>query len=482
MICNVRRTRESPHLVKFQSDRKENVMKNRAELKEIKAFPEELEGRSMLYDSTFGQRVRTNFKAYAAGFVLSTYGRTDGAIVFSVYKWEEDYESTVEGKPLLTKRLDDLVDGECAYVKFDTPLCAGEYLFSIDKVEGYVGFFRNGGTWDGGDNLGFKSYYYEGGVPRPYDTALCFLTDEVPDEPFSPCLEYQDTTDGTHMPPPEAERPAFDREVMPDTWVFVDGLGRKSLTNKEVGDPKPDKQLCMFFWNWHDVDGWGYRSPKLDSDEPINIQKAMEKHPEAKNDYYHPVWGNRENADQKYFWNEPVFGHYMTEDKWVLRRQAELLANVGVDAVFTDNTNGDQTWQSGYHEVLEEWQKATADGVKAPKFSFFMPFTERWGGKTNLQLSFVYNDMYRKNKWQNMWYYLDGKPMLLARGEETLGDDNFSRELKNFFTFRKGVGQYVNDGETGEWGWLSMYPQTLYYKNQEDREVGKVVRPPWALR
>ena len=449
-------------------------MSKNIQLKEIKAFPEELKGRCMLYDSTFGQRVKTTFKTYAAGFVLSTYGRTGGAIVFAVYNWKDDYESTVAGEPITIQRLEELADGECAYVNFDTPLDAGEYLFSIDKVEGYVGFYRNGGTWGGGDNLGFKSYYYEGGVPRPYDTALCFLTDEIPDEPFLPCLEYQDTTDGTHTPPPEAERPVFEREVMPDTWVFVDGLGRKSLTNKDVGDPKPDKQLCMFFWNWHDVDGWGYRAPELDSDEPINIQKAMEKHPEAKNDYNHPVWGNTENATQKFFWNEPVFGHYMTGDRWVLRRQAELLANVGVDAIFTDNTNGDQTWQSGYREVLEEWQKATADGVRAPKFSFFMPFTERWGGKTNMQLSFVYNDMYRKNKWQNMWYYLDGKPMLLARGEETLGDDNFGGELKNFFTFRKGVGQYVNEGELGEWGWLSMYPQTLYYKNQEEKDAGKV--------
>ncbi|MBE6694742.1 MAG: hypothetical protein E7589_08255 [Ruminococcaceae bacterium] len=453
-------------------------MKSRTELMEIKAFPGELKGRTMLYDSTFGQRVHVNFKVHAAGFVLSAYGRTDNAITFSVYGWTENYEKTVQNPPLASRRFEGVEDDACCYLYFDTPLDAGEYLFSIGRVAGYVGIYRDGESWGGGTNGSSKGYYYEGGVPRPYDTSLCLLTDDMPNEPFSPCLEYQDTTDGTHTPPAKTELPAdslvYTHEVMPDTWVFVDGLGRRSLTHKDVGDVKPDKEIGMFFWDWHDVDGWGYRSPKLDSDEPVNIQKAMDKHPEAKNDYNHPVWGNTDNAHQKYFWNEPVYGHYMTGDRWVLRRQAELLANAGVDFIMTDNTNGDQVWQSGYRAMMDEWHKATKSGVKAPKVSFFLPFTERWGGKTNFQLSYLYNDIYRKNKWQDMWYYLDGKPMVLARGEETLGDDNFGKELKSFFTFRKGVGQYVNEGELGEWGWLSMYPQTLYYKTEEDRASGNV--------
>ena len=35
-------------------------------------------------------------------------------------------------------------------------------------------------------------------------------------------------------------------ELMPDTWVFTDALGRTSLSNAEVGDPRTDRTLALF--------------------------------------------------------------------------------------------------------------------------------------------------------------------------------------------------------------------------------------------
>ena len=58
-------------------------------------------------------------------------------------------------------------------------------------------------------------------------------------------------------------------EVMPDTWVFTDGLGRVSLTNAEVGDPREDKTVSMFFWTWHNG------RPTV-----LNINDIAEKYPE----------------------------------------------------------------------------------------------------------------------------------------------------------------------------------------------------------
>jgi len=47
-------------------------------------------------------------------------------------------------------------------------------------------------------------------------------------------------------------------------------------------------------------------------------------------------------------WNEPLFGCYDTDDRWVLRKHAEMLANAGMDVIIFDNTNGTFTWKESY--------------------------------------------------------------------------------------------------------------------------------------
>ena len=80
------------------------------------------------------------------------------------------------------------------------------------------------------------------------------------------------TEDETVSPPPEYVIPEdsliYTHEVMPDTWVFTDGLGRTSLTNAEVGNPREGKEIAMFFWTWH-----------LGRPQPLNVNDAVEQYP-----------------------------------------------------------------------------------------------------------------------------------------------------------------------------------------------------------
>ena len=49
------------------------------------------------------------------------------------------------------------------------------------------------------------------------------------------------------------------------------------------------------------------------------------------------------------------------------------------------------------------------------------------------------------------------------------------KEISGFFTFRAGQPGYVVDKTTNsEWGWLSMFPQAIYYKDNSDRKNGVV--------
>ncbi|MBR7137257.1 MAG: hypothetical protein IKC99_04290 [Clostridia bacterium] len=266
--------------------------------------------------------------------------------------------------------------------------------------------------------------------------------------------------------PPAYEIPADSllntHKVMPDTWVFTDGLGRTSLTNADVGDPKDDKTLAMFYWTWHtkETAQHGY----------TDTTKVLALYPEAQNDYDHPAW---EGTGRYCFWNEPIYGFYTTEDPWVLRRQAELLANAGVDVVFTDNTNGTYTWKESYDALFAAWDDAQTNGaVNVPKVSFMLPFYDI--PSTEVQLQSLYEDIYRPERYPNLWFYYEDKPMIMARAQE-IDKSSSTAAFLDSFTFRAGQAGYkIFRSSPGEWGWLSTAPQALYYKNWEDWQNGTV--------
>lgn len=240
--------------------------------------------------------------------------------------------------------------------------------------------------------------------------------------------------------------------VKPGTWVFTDALGRTSLTNAEVGDPVTGKTLAMFYWDWH-VSEAG--SPRLGY-TPVNVQQLMEAHPEIKNDYSSSYWGSASSSI--YFWNEPIYGYYASTDGWVIRRQSELLANAGVDAIFFDNTNGTFTWKSAYTAVFNTFTDAKSDGVDVPQVSFMLPFAANADSST--QATNLYNSVYSIGKWSDLWYRLEGKPFLMAYS------GNLSTTLKNFFSFRAGHGTYTASSSSAKgstyWGWLNVYPQPVF--------------------
>ncbi len=250
-------------------------------------------------------------------------------------------------------------------------------------------------------------------------------------------------------------------KVMPDTWVFTDGLGRVSLTYEDVGGPREDKTVAMMYWDWHTRD--------FASQGALNTTEFMKLYPEAKNDYQNAAW------PQKYsrycFWNEPIYGYYRTTDTWVLRRQAELLANLGVDVVFNDHTNGSLTFEEGYMALFETWQAARADGVASPDISFIFPFTSSSGSNLAEQQlgADIYANIYETDKYSDMWFMWDGAPMVMGSYSYFT-----NTEIKNTFTWRRAQSKYVASDDTNRWGWLSTYPQALHYKDSADMANGNV--------
>ncbi len=239
--------------------------------------------------------------------------------------------------------------------------------------------------------------------------------------------------------------------IDPTTWVAEDGLGRTLPGNEDTGGPRQDKFVGVFYWTWH---------YNFANNEPRNVTQISKQYPDIMLDYNNPIWNNY--LAGAYFWNEPIYGYYRSTDKYVLRKQVELLADAGVDVLFFDCTNGTFTWKPAYTALLEVMEEARADGINAPKIAFMMQFAAT--SESAEEIKSVYKDIYQKGKFQDSWFYWEGKPLMMAHPDNLSTINELEKEILEFFTFRKNDPSYFTETPATQesWGWLSVYPQTKY--------------------
>ena len=393
----------------------------------------------------------------AVGMYLSTYGRPDVRARLELYPWDTDYVTTVAGEPIAAVDVNPVVDNTRNMLEFAVQP-AGEYLAVVWNQRDRLAVWMDREYSVGG------FFYYEG-VEREGAMNMTVRFTQPVDDPFAAVDAGVHYTGQVEVPPESVPAPDSLLTVRPadsSSWTATDGLGRTLPTNEEVGDVKEDKIVAMFYWDWHE-------RARASTVKPFNVQKAYEQAPEAKNDYNHPIWAG---AQWMNFWNEPIYGYYSSLDEWVLRKQAELLADAGVDVIFFDNTNGTYTWRECYTKVFKVFAQARADGVNTPKISFLLPFGSV--ADTQAQMHMLYEDIYKPGKYQELWFYFDGKPMVMAnKGYIDPRGDKIDKEIISFFTFRSPVAGYTDkSGEAGSWGWLSTYPQASY--PSEDGSVEQI--------
>ena len=112
------------------------------------------------------------------------------------------------------------------------------------------------------------------------------------------------------------------RDTMPDTWSATDALGRMLPLSGEIGSPKANRTVGIFYFNWHAAFG---------NKEVYDIAKILAANPSA------PPWGP---LYAPHYWNEPRFGYYRPDDPWVIRKHVQMLTDAGVDMLIFDVTNG----------------------------------------------------------------------------------------------------------------------------------------------
>jgi len=228
----------------------------------------------------------------------------------------------------------------------------------------------------------------------------------------------------------------------------IDALGRTlSLQLPDVPQPRNDRYVGLFYFSW--LAQHGNRGP-------YDISKIVKEHPEAIHHPNHPAWGP---LNAYHHWGESIFGYYTSNDVWVKRKHVQMLTDAGIDFLIIDATNAHPYLEQCLQlmAILDEYQK---QGWNVPKMVFY---TNSQSGRTIEQ---IYEGIYKRNLHPNLWFYWEGKPLIVGHPEQC------SDEVRAFFRIKKS--QWPNEGRFHADGfpWMAFErPQHVFKNAQGENEV-----------
>lgn len=258
------------------------------------------------------------------------------------------------------------------------------------------------------------------------------------------------------------------RDTMPDTWVAIDQMGRALPTAKEVGGPRKDRTVMMFYF---------INRGELDPDPakrygPFDNTKILKADPSAIDNPASPPWGPYGTS---HYWGESQYGYYLSCDEYVIAKHAQQLCDAGVDTLVYDTSNFncfDREEPVGYFyntfmTIFRVFDRLRREGRRTPKVCFLFNF---WSGPYAVRQ--VYKDVYSKGLYREHWFMWDGKPLVMYDPEK-LGEQD--EEIRSFFTFRRPMPDYFY-GPKGpdQWAWCEISPQHAFYSAAHPDEVESV--------
>ena len=193
------------------------------------------------------------------------------------------------------------------------------------------------------------------------------------------------------------------RDIYSDTWVATDALGRTMPAPAAVGPLKEDQRrvVGIFYMSWHS-DGLATRRSPYSAD----VTKILAADPEARLDANHPLW----DGGEMHHWGEPEEGYFLSKDEYVIYKDMSMLADAGVDVLILDVTNGVEYWDE-WEVLFRVMERMKAQGNKVPEICFWT-----FNGTVITVVQDLYDRIYKAGKHKDLWFYWDGKPLLLYNG------------------------------------------------------------------
>lgn len=218
----------------------------------------------------------------------------------------------------------------------------------------------------------------------------------------------------------------------------TDALGR---TLHDVKGFREDRYVGLFYFLW-----LGQQNQK----EVYDITSILRTH--SINELVDINSGKFPN-DDVYFFNEPLFGYYNSEDPWVIRKHIELFIYAQIDFLVFDITNGiyyDKVW----FRVLEILDKYRLEGYKVPQIVFFT------NTRSDEAVKHVYQYLYKRDLYKELWFYGPyDKPLIIANADKI---KDIPDDIRNFFHIREAQWPLEPTKENGFPYMDLAKPQHLY--------------------
>ena len=408
-------------------------------------------------------RFKTSEPFLSVAVSCPSYSNNVGNLRLSLFRWTETLEKTEKTEPILRQTFVNFRDNALLGLRAssESPLPAGEYLLVLDSATEMVG------VWTHEQNPCNVQCFFNG-KPMAQTVQICWSYQRLLSFPFRGTWENYKRAAAPATCPPEpklnADDPVVKYDVQPDVFAATDDLGRTLPDQSAVGPVRPGKQVGIFYWTWHENEHINF--PRVyNNTQIIRDNPGIEDRPDD------PAWGEMRRP---HHWDKPLLDYYITTDKWVLRKHAQALANAQIDVAIFDCTNGTRTWMDSTWALLETWSQARKDGVNTPKIAFMLPF---WDQNYNaVDLRQLYRDIYRDGKYQELWFYWQGKPLIYGIPDsvdqkiaQTSGEEKEEWEtIRRFFAFRPGQPGYTCGPQRPDnWSWLEVYPQNGYGKRAD---------------
>jgi hypothetical protein len=205
---------------------------------------------------------------------------------------------------------------------------------------------------------------------------------------------------------PRAAEPPHYRDLFPDTWVGHDALGRDLPSFSEVGPVKQGQRrvVGIFYITWHRDALATLKSPYSG-----DVSRVLAADPKARLAAKHPLW-----TEGMYHWGQPEAGYFLSKDEYVIRKDMSMLADAGVDVLVMDVTNAERYWEE-WQVLFSVMQKMKAEGNKVPQFCFWA-----FNGPVISVVQDLYDRIYKAEKFKDLWFFWDGKPLLLYNATPTV--------------------------------------------------------------
>lgn len=232
----------------------------------------------------------------------------------------------------------------------------------------------------------------------------------------------------------------------PGQLTAIDELNRTLPDQSQVGEHRQDRFTGIFYFLWLGQHG---------TQGPYNITKILEQSPEAVHDQNHPAWGP---PKAYHFWGEPLYGYYLADDAWVLRKHVQLLTNASIDFLVFDTTNV-AIYKPVVNKLLAILEEVRLQGFQVPKIVYY---TNTRSGET---ITSIYEEVYRDQRYPELWFYWKGKPLIIGNPDEV------NEKIREFFTFR--LNQWPNEeAKTNGFPWTEFVrPQRVFYNDAGQKEV-----------